>query len=66
MSAVNHAVWVKPGVRRKQPGTWAYNKAGGFFTITLESRDPVTGMPRMFSVYDDTPDFNGYYREVPA
>lgn len=56
--------WRKKGVDEPQTGAWHYNRGSGTFTIQLDSRDPVTGLSRTFTVYDDTPDFNGYVRDA--
>ena len=53
------AVWKKRG-KPDLHGSYEYCWAGGFFTLWLDSTDPVTGRQRVFRTYDDDVSFNGY------
>ena len=48
--------------KKKVKGSWYYNWAGDFFVITLDSRDPITGQPRQFLVYGESPEWGNWKR----
>jgi hypothetical protein len=43
--------------KETETGRWVYNWAADNFTISLDSRDPITGRPRTFIVYGDSPEW---------
>jgi len=43
--------------KRAVSGTWDYYWAGDYFSITLASKDRVTGEQRSFRVYGDSPEW---------
>ena len=52
------AVWKKGN--KLITGSWRYCRASGEFKISLNSRDPVTGLYRNFSIIGEHPEFNGW------
>ncbi len=46
--------------KRTESGRWDYCWGGDYFVVILDSRDPVTGMPRQFRVYDDHPEWGNF------
>lgn len=60
------ATWRHPKRARLQAGEWEYNRSGGYFVIRLDSEDPVTGQRRVFTTYNDTPDWGEWKRLKPS
>jgi len=54
-------VWSKGA--KKLTGHWEYNWPADRFDVVLDSRDRVTGETRRFSVYGETPEWNGWELE---
>ena len=44
-------------------GHWQYNWASDTFSIRLDSRDPITGLTRSFTVYGDEPEWGNWKLE---
>jgi hypothetical protein len=56
---MREAVWTKG--KRTVKGRYSYNRAGDFFYVEVDMKDPLTGSNhRSFTVYDDTPEWNGW------
>ena len=58
------ATWVHPKRAKSEAGEWFYNRAGGYFTITLDSVDPVTEQKRVFHTWADEPEWGKWKREA--
>ena len=48
--------------KRRQTGSWSYNQTSDTFTINLDSRDPVTGLQRVFTTHNDVPEWGNWKR----
>ncbi len=64
-SKVTKAVWKKG--KRIIEGWYSYNRAAENFSIVVKIRDTLTGeSERRFTVYDDTPEWNGWKLQRPS
>ena len=55
---MNPGTWINGA--QKVTGWWNYNWGADKFTIILDRKDRLTGSPRQFIVYGDTPEWGNW------
>lgn len=60
MASDKNAKWKNIKTKKIITGSWTYNWSGNYFFISLDKREPISGMPIEFKIYDEHPEWGNW------